>query len=179
MQKLLNAQSELIHVARVTQENRDDEHMSNPQEPPTSFPMNISVLVNYVDRPPTTLHAPNEGSMRVVSSVKQGKIMLQNVVTGSTDKYHTSRLHPFYYENEGTPKQTANRGNNQEWDVDFIVDHAGDKSSRKTLRFCVRWVGYGENDDTWQPYADLRHNTKLHEYLCTHKSRSLIPVNDK
>ena len=30
MQKMLNAQSELIHVARVMQENRDDEHMSTP-----------------------------------------------------------------------------------------------------------------------------------------------------
>jgi len=178
MQKMLKAQSELIHVARVTQENRDDEHMSTPQEPPTSFPINSYVLVTYIDRPPTTLHAPNEGPMRVVSSVKQGKITLQNLVTGNTDEYHISRLRPFYYENEDTPKQTANR-DNQEWDVDFIVDHAGDKSSRKTLQFRVRWVGYGENDDTWQPYADLRHNTKLHEYLRTHKMRSLIPVHDK
>ena len=178
MQKMLNAQSELIHVARVTQENRDDEHMSTPQEPPTSFPINSYVLVTYIDRPPTTLHAPNEGPMRVVSSVRQGKITLQNLVTGNTDEYHISRLRPFYYENEDTPKQTANR-DNQEWDVDFIVDHAGDKSSRKTLQFRVRWVGYGENDDTWQPYADLRHNTKLHEYLRTHKMRSLIPVHDK
>eukprot|EP01039_Chlorochromonas_danica_P015483 gene15483-18195_t len=81
MQKMLNAQSERIHVARVTQENRDDEHISTPQEPPTSFPINSYVLVTYIDRPPTTLHAPNEGPMRVVSSVRQGKITLQNLVT--------------------------------------------------------------------------------------------------
>ena len=86
--------------------------------------------------------------------------MLQNLVTGNTDEYHISRLRPFYCENEYTPKQTANR-DNQEWDVDFIVDHAGDKSSRKTLQLSVRWVGYGETDDTWQPYADLRHRKIL------------------
>jgi len=90
--------------------------------------------------------------------------MLQNLVTGNTDKSHISRLSPFYYENEDTPKQSANR-DNQEWDVDFIADHAGDKSTRKSLQFRVRWVGYGVNNDTWQPYVDLRHNSKLHEYL--------------
>ena len=90
--------------------------------------------------------------------------MLQNLVTCNTDEYDISRLHPYYYENENTPKQTANR-DNQEWDVNFIADHAGAKSSQKTLQFRVRWVGFGENDDTWQPYVDLRHNSKLHEYL--------------
>ena len=111
--------------------------------------------------------------MRVVSSVKQGKITLQNLVTGNTDEYQISRLRPFYYENEDTPNQSANR-DNQEWDGDFIVDHAGDKSSRKTLQFRVRWDGYGENDDTWQPYADLRYNTKLHERIPLHTLNAII-----
>ena len=59
--------------------------------------------------------------MTVVSYEKQGKVTLQNLVTGNTDEYHISRLRPFYSENENTLKQTANR-DNQEWDVDFIVD---------------------------------------------------------
>ena len=70
MQKMLKVQSKLIHVARLTQEIRDDEHMSTSQEPPTSFPISSYVLNTYIDRPSTTLHAPNEGPMRVVSSSK-------------------------------------------------------------------------------------------------------------
>ena len=48
--------------------------------------------------------------------------MLQNLVTCNTDEYDISRLHPYYYENENTPKQTANR-DNHEWDVNFIEKH--------------------------------------------------------
>ena len=178
MQKMLAAQSQLIHLARMTQERRDDQHMSTPPESPTSFPINSYVLVTYTTQPPTTLHAPNEGPLRVVSSVTHGKIMLQNLVTGHTDEYHVSRLRPFYYDDEDVPRQTANR-DSQQWDVDHIVDHSGDKSSRKTLKFRVRWAGFDASFDTWQPYADLRHNTKLHEYLRIHKMKSLIPLTDK
>ena len=43
MQKMLAAQSQLIHLARMTQERRDDQHMSTPPESPTSFPINSYV----------------------------------------------------------------------------------------------------------------------------------------
>ena len=43
--------------------------------------------------------------MRVVSYEKQGKVTLQNLVTGNTDEYHISRLRPFYYENEAPLKR--------------------------------------------------------------------------
>ena len=45
MQMMINAQSEIIHVARVTQEICDNEHMSTPQEPPKSFPIDSYMLV--------------------------------------------------------------------------------------------------------------------------------------
>jgi hypothetical protein len=46
------------------------------------------------------------------------------------------------------------------------------KSDRNT-KFHVEWE---DGDFTWEPYANLRINSILHEYLRTHKMRALIPA---
>ncbi|KAI5888436.1 uncharacterized protein SCHCODRAFT_02446797, partial [Schizophyllum commune H4-8] len=40
----------------------------------------------------------------------------------------------------------------EEYTVDRIVD---EKRSRKSVKYLVRWVGYGQEDDTWLPAAEL------------------------
>jgi len=173
MTKMLQAQSEIIHIARKTLEARDDFHMSKQHGNPTTFRENSYVLVDYIDKPPSTLHTNLEGPFRVVSSVN-GKYTLQNLVTEELNEYHVSRLRPFYYDDEDSPRQTANR-DSQQWDVDSIINHAGDQNHRKELLFRVRWLGHDESCDTWEPYSNLRHNIKLHDYLKANKMKKLIP----
>ena len=177
MSKMLKAQAEIIHTARLHLNGRDERHMSQSHTEPTSFPVNSYVLVSYDKQPPTTLHTPQMGPLRVVSNI-DGKYTLQNLVTLELGEYHVSRLRPFYYEGEDVPRQTANR-DTQQWDVDSIIDHAGDLNRRKELKFRVRWLGYDETFDTWEPYSHLRHNAKLHDYLRTNKLKRLIPRDDK
>jgi len=66
---------------------------------PTVFPINSYVLVDYIYQPPTTLHAPLEGPIRVVRS-KNGQYTLQSIVTDKLNEYHVSRLRQFYYDQE-------------------------------------------------------------------------------
>ena len=177
MSKMLKAQAEIIHTARLHLNGRDERHMSQSHTEPTSFPVNSYVLVSYDKQPPTTLHTPQMGPLRVVSNI-DGKYTLQNLVTLELGEYHVSRLRPFYYKGEDVPRQTANR-DTQQWDVDSIIDHAGNLNRRKELKFRVRWLGYDETFDTWEPYSHLRHNAKLHDYLRTNKLKRLIPRDDK
>ena len=58
---------------------------------PTAFPTNSYVLVDYIDQPLTTLHAPLEGPLRVISS-NNGQYIVQNLVTDKLIEYHVSRL---------------------------------------------------------------------------------------
>ena len=72
---MLNAQFEIIRIARCQLESRDESHMTRRHTEPTSFPVNSYVLVDYIDGPPSTLRTPLEGPFRVVSSV-DGKYTL-------------------------------------------------------------------------------------------------------
>jgi transposase InsO family protein len=176
MTKMLQAQSEILYTARKTLESRDDFHLSRQHGNPTTFEINSYVLVDYIEQPPTTLHTNLEGPFRVVSSV-DGKYTLQNLVTEELNEYHVSRLRPFYYDDEDVPRHTANR-DTQQWDVDSIINHVGDQNHRKELIFRVRWLGHDESCDTWEPYSNLRHNIKLHDYLRANKMKKLIPKYD-
>jgi len=173
MRKMLDAQAQIVAIARRQLDERDEHHTSQAPAHVTSFPVNSYVLIDYIDKPPTTLHTHLEGPFRVVGS-DGGKYTLMNLVTGDTKECHISRLRKFYYDHEDVPRQTAMR-DSQQWDVDYIITHAGDSSHRKELKFKVKWLGYDESFATWEPYSNLRHNTKLHDYCRTHKLKTLIP----
>jgi hypothetical protein len=60
---------------------------------------------------------------------------------------------------------------NDEDIVDHIVDHriipGGSVKKRTTLEFRVRWFGYDENADTWEPYVNVRELAALDVYCQT------------
>ena len=178
MEKMLKAQRDVIAIARRVLARRDDHHLSQTHSEPTTYPVNSYVLADYRDQPPSTLHTHREGPLRVAISSSNGQYVLENLVTGEFKEYHVSQLHPFYYDDEDVPRQTAMR-DSQQWDVDSIISHAGDPSHRKEMKFRVRWTGYDETYDTWEPWNHLIHNSKLHDYLRANKMKRLIPKNDK
>lgn len=59
--------------------------------------------------------------------------------------------------------------------MDKIVDHRGDLTKKSTLAFKVRWLGYGEHHDTWEPWRNVRTNDALHAYLRSIDQEKLIP----
>ena len=43
------------------------------------------------------------------------------------------------------------------------------------LEFQVRWEGYDESEDSWEPYKELRYNTTFIKYCQQKGLRYLIP----
>ena len=46
------------------------------------------------------------------------------------------------------------------------------------MKFRVRWAGYDESCDTWEPWKNVMYNDKLHEYWRAKKMKKLI-LKDK
>jgi len=46
---------------------------------------------------------------------------------------------------------------------------------RSTMEFKVRWAGFGESCDSWEPYKALLHVDKLHDYLRAKYHEDLDP----
>lgn len=172
---MLQIQHDIISAAKETQWIINQSHLENNPSITTQFDINSYVLVEYDDKPPTKLNTNLKGPLRVVNS--NGNIYtLQNLVTEKNEDHHISKIRPFYYDPSQTdPILIANK-DQQMVNVDSILDMKGNPhQSRSNLYFKVRWRGCTEREDTWEPYSNLRHNSKLHEFLIRNKLRKLIP----
>jgi hypothetical protein len=65
--------------------------------------------------------------------------------------------------NDNSEYETDDNGSD-EYEVDNIISHKG--NSIRNIRFRIRWKGYTENDDTYEPIGNL-HNCKelLYSYI--------------
>ena len=121
---------------------------------------------------------PNDGPFQVQN--KLGDIYtLENLITGKLFDTHISALRPFNYDPlRVIPKEIATQ-NAQEFHIDRILAHKGNKNRRPQMQFLVRWLGYSEEYDTWEPYQGLRDTEQLIAYLNTHKLKKFIGKKHK
>ena len=59
------------------------------------------------------------------------------------------------------------------YDVAEVVGHKGRWTQKASLKFMVRWQGYEEV--TTEPWASMRLNVKLHDYMRSVGAERYIP----
>ena len=104
---------------------------------------------------------------------------IEDLVSGKRITTHIHNLRPFNYDPDRTSPLTVTQHNEQEFVVESIISHRGNRNKRSAMEFKVRWAGFGESCDTWEPYKALLHVDKLHDYLRTHAMKTLIPRDHK
>ena len=53
-----------------------------------------------------------------------------------------------------------------DFQVEKIMAHFGDWDDLENMQFKIRWLGYNENEDTWEPFAHLENCIKKLEEYC-------------
>ena len=103
----------------------------------------------------------------------------EDLVSGKRTTAHIHNLRPFNYDPAYTSPLIVAQHNEQEFIVESIITHRGSRNRRSTLEFQVRWAGFGETCDSWEPYKALMHVDKLHDYLRANTMKTLIPKEHK
>ena len=94
---MLKCQAQIIEIAKTHLITKDDEHMDMVQSEVTTYPVGAYVLVNYENRPPSKLHTPWRGPMKVISS-QDSRYTVQNLVTNKLEDFHVTQLKLFVYD---------------------------------------------------------------------------------
>jgi transposase InsO family protein len=186
MQGLINTQACLINIAKEHQQAHDLYHLASkdPGDQHTAYPIGAYVMAHYrkslISRSgaPSKLHMPLRGPLQVIAVVGD-TYTLQELVTNKTDDYHVTQIRPFVYDPKYNSPDEAARHNHGEYLVEQILDHRGSRHEKDTMEFLVKWAGYTEDENSWEPYSELKHNEQLHSYLETHRMRTLIPRSHK
>ena len=144
------------------------------------FGVGSYVLISYNPQkmnaiPPMKLNPRLKGPY-LVANVQGDKYSCQNLVTDEIEDYHVTRLREFrYYEHYVDSRDIALR-DREEFFVEKILAHRGDVCRLKTLAFHIKWRGFDESFNSWEPWANLRETEMLHRYLIVHGLQKLIPA---
>ena len=103
--------------------------------------------------------------------------IIEDLVSGKRITTHIHNLRPFVtlYVPIAEIPSTVAQHNEQEFIVESILGHRDNRNRRSTLHFNVRWSGFDEFSDSWEPYKALMHVDKLHDYLRANAMKTLIP----
>jgi transposase InsO family protein len=178
MEKMLAQQAALIDVAQQTQNNHDTHHMSSFDTEFTEFPINSYVLVNPPEGKRPKLATRKKGPFQIVNHIGS-KYTLQDLLTGKNFDIHISNLVPFNYDSTRTNPTDVAAHDAEEFVIDHIIAHRGDKTRRKTMEFLVKWAGFSDDANSWEPFCNLRDTDQLLDYLRDNRLRSLIPQRHK
>ena len=165
MSNMLRQQEEILRVARDHQMAQDAYHLQEKHPDYVEFPINSYVLYS----PPEGKRRPkiemrHDGPFFVINRL--GDIYtIQNLVTGKPFDTHVSSLRPFNYDPLRTNPKDIAIANAREFYIERILNHRGDINKKSKMEFLVRWLGYTEDDDTWEPFGNLRDTDQLLAYL--------------
>ena len=190
---LVVIQAQLIKKVQELLKAVEEKHC---QDNPTGkisaeFPNGSFVVIKYLsgsnNRPPTKLHTPMKGPFRVVG-MENDHVQIQDVLDleGRVREVHVSACRPFNFDpTRITPRDVARRDNN-EFFIEKIVSHEDEtphrsktKPRKDCLFFTVRWLGYGPEADTREPWSGLKDTTQLWTYLHRKGLEKLIPKDKR
>jgi transposase InsO family protein len=175
MIKLLAMQDSLMEAAKKQLLCLDTLHVSNKLNEQYEFAIDSYVLVRYrKSAPPSRLHTSWRGPLRVLS-YRNTQYTLLDLITKKEKVYHVSDMKPFLFDPAITDPQDVARHDYLEFFVENILEHRGNLKLKSTIEFHIKWLGYPEVKNSWEPYSNLRDLDILHDYLKQHKLSQLIP----
>ncbi len=179
---LLSVQAKVLQIAQTHQLKNDHSNLSKKEgkEEPKAYPPDSFVLLRYPaglgndHRPPSKLHTKWQGPFRVISNIGDS-YTIQNMVTMKSSKHHIKELTPFRWNAELVDPREVALTDRDEFVIEKVIDHRGDLTKKSSLTFKVRWQGYSAEEDTWEPWSQLRDTEALHVYLRSINKGNMIP----
>ena len=133
----------------------------------TRFQVDDYVLRRYppskvASGPPSKYLAYWKGPYRVIGVLSSNVYEIQNLVSMVVSKAHVKQLKNFYYDPKRTIPINVAVKDTDEFVVGDILEH--ELNSDGDMMWKVRWDGFEESDDTWEPLYNLVNVVKFQEY---------------
>jgi transposase InsO family protein len=176
MSQMLQFQDEVMTKARDIFQKTDELHMASfPNMKPTEFAHGSYVLVKYrTGAPPSRAHTFWRGPLKVINNDKS-EYVLFDLIQNKTKSYHVSDMKTFNFDPLQTDPIDIARRDYLEFFVEKVLDMTGDPKRVTTLKFLIKWLGYDDTHNTWEPWKEVRDVEILHTYLRTNNLSKIIP----
>ena len=154
MDEWISRQHTVLIAAEEHQRQSDQHRVVEKDLDITDYPVNSYVLYTPLMGRSNTLLPKHKGPYQAVRR-QESIYTIEDLVQGKQIKTHVHNLRAFIFNpTQVNPLEVAQQ-NEQEFLVDEIIAHRGDHHRRYTMEFLVRWTGYEESSNSWEPYKAL------------------------
>jgi hypothetical protein len=180
LSELKRAQLELIATSRAhldkEAQKREDRIITVDPSENNSFHIGEYILLAYPARPPHKLASIYRGPMVIKDKFRDDLFEVLDIISDKSYEVHVSRLRKLHLP-EGFSRQdliNISAIDHQEYEIDKIIEHRGNNKKKSTLEFLVSWTGYGPEDNSWEPYRNLKDTLALEKYIVDHPEIRII-----
>ena len=106
---------------------------------------------------------------------ENSRYTLFDLITNKEKDYHVSDMKPFIFSADLVDPVDVARRDYMEFFIENVISHRGNSKRKTELVFQVKWLGYDETHNSWEPYANLRDSDQLHVFLHQNNLLRLIP----
>ena len=181
VRNLIIYQTYAMEAARKAQMKTDFEHVvQRGASVVTEFRVGSYVTLEYpeasVPRAPTKLVARRAGPFQVHSS-SGADYEIRDLQSDKLSRVHIKRLRAFVFDETRVDPASIVAADRSEFLVETVLEHSPTLNvtrRRSELVFKIRWMGYGPEHDSWEPWSELRANDIVHAYMRAHGMGSII-----
>ena len=173
-------QNKVIAATKKKLLEHAEEHIGTQEDKVSVFPDDSYVLMSHPSRdgkakPPTKQSSMWKGPYRVIKH-EGNTYTLLDFIQDKEIQVNVQRLKEFQLGEDINPIDIASR-DRDEFIVEDVLDIRGDikVNNLSKIELLVKWAGYDDSENTWEPYSSLRNNVKLHDFLRRIDKISLIP----
>jgi hypothetical protein len=162
-------------------QEHDQAHISKRQKAVTEFKIGTEVLVTTPDGGPSGKLQTRHKGPYTVAAVDKDEYTMQDMNHPSrTMRAHVTRLREFKYDARNTIPKDVALADTGEFLVESVLAHRGAKKlTRRTrltnLQFLVKWQGFDDKSNSWEPWKGMKDVAATHEYLTSIGAEFLIP----
>ena len=159
--ELVRKRNEYVNASKKFIEERDarlrEKHAHNKQLiQHYKYTINDYVLLVHNVRPPTKLSPILRGPFKIIDIMRDDLLILEDLINFNRTTVHISKVVPYYCDEDILPQEvlSVRALDSEEFVVEAIVDHK--EVAPGSFHFRVRWLGFGEDEDTWLPFEEVR-----------------------
>ena len=173
MKELNESQKVFIENSKKHQERIIKNYLEKSPPNPATFEVYDLVLVAYPVRPPNKLFPYWKGPYRVLEKIRTNVYLCKHLTNNVIRELDVARLKLFIPSGLINPVEVAVLDVDNDFVIDHIKDHRG--NTKRTLKFLVKWAGYGDEDNSWEPLKNLEECIALDDYVAIHPElRTLV-----
>ena len=116
--------------------------------------------------------------MRVVNG-ENSRYTLFDLITNKKKDYHVSDMKPFIFNADLVDPVDIARRDYMEFFIENVISYRGNLKRKTELEFQIKWLGYDETHNSWEPYANLRDSDQYFYIIYKYPFWNLQPVFHK